>query len=408
MTETTHAGRKAVKTSATAGSLTRWVQLALCAHILVALIGSVCEVLEYRLLVNYEQAVYPTLDAALLDDAANSARMDHLLLLRLALFVGSAVLMLCWIHRASFNLWQFRGQTLRFTPVGAVLGFLIPPVFFWRPLQVMKEIHAASHMPNAALSGKAALPVLLWWWSWLALLVLAVLCGVSVLGTDLHQQKTSSVLFIVFNLTLTCLAVLSLALVDGIDGAQARHGFRPASVAPPAGQPEARAPTTQDAPCRSGGNSWRWFDLDLTRKQAIGVLIILWWVFCLIGTQDDANPLPLDLAIANALFAFPVTFWSVQLIHAVRGDKDRLSAEIIVGIGVWGYVWRFYLLLVLATLICAVILAWTRLAPGEVGPSLTYFIASNLLILLMMSLLCWLLFSRNRKAQLYRLLSIRR
>ncbi len=217
---------KVVHTFAEMNGLTTLVRWALYAQILLALAGTVCNVMEYGLISRYELGLYPSHAEAMVDERANRLRINQLELWGFAVIVVSAFLMLSWIHRASFNAWQLNGDALRFVPGKVVVAFLIPPMMLWRPWRAVKEIWAVSHAPDAPGSVKDFALPLCWWLSW----VLVVAVGGAVLffinGTDLAQQKISNVLGVAFNLGLSCLAVASLALVARIHAAQALHGLR--------------------------------------------------------------------------------------------------------------------------------------------------------------------------------------
>jgi len=221
---------KAVASFVELDGLGRWVRRALYVQILVALMGTACQVMEYRLIVNYEQAVYQTQEQALVDEAANDLRMRRVGEAAAIVWLVSGVLMLCWIHRASFNASQLAARRLRFAPGAVISGFLLPPLFLWHPLRAMNELYAVSHAPAAPVPKKAAALVYGWFLLWLAVLVLACWCLKSMLGTDLQEQKISNLLVIAFNLAMSCLAVTSLALVDRIGAAQQARAFREVSV----------------------------------------------------------------------------------------------------------------------------------------------------------------------------------
>lgn len=217
---------KVVKTFVEMDGLTALVRWALYALILLGLAGTVCNVMEYNLVTRYELGLYLSHSEAMIDERANRLRLDRLVLWGLAVMLVSAFLMLRWIQRASFNAWQLNGAALRFLPGKVVAAFFIPPMMFWRPWRAVREIWAVSHAPAAPGSVKGFAMPLCWWLSW----VLVVALGGTMLfasgGTDLAQQKAFNVLGVAFNLSLSCLAVASLALVARIHAVQALHGMR--------------------------------------------------------------------------------------------------------------------------------------------------------------------------------------
>ncbi|WP_175650033.1 DUF4328 domain-containing protein [Pseudomonas sp. Marseille-P9899] len=224
---------KVVKTFVEMDGLTALVRWALYAQILLAVAGTVCNVMGYGLVSNYELGVYLSLDEAMLDEQANSERWEQFGLWGFAVMLVSAFLMLRWIHRASFNAWQLNGAALRLVPGKVVAAFFIPPMMLWRPWQAMNEIWAVSHAPNASDSVRPGALPLCWWLSWVLVVVLGWLLFLSAAGTDLAQQKLTNLLGVAFNTSLSCLAVASLALVARIHAVQALHGLRAVPQDPP-------------------------------------------------------------------------------------------------------------------------------------------------------------------------------
>ena len=81
----------------------------------------------------------------------------------------SSVLQYVWFYRSHKNLLAFNTQGLKYSPLWAVIGFIIPILNLFRPYQVAQEIWTASD-PDASTVGwkqsKAGVVVILWWVSW--------------------------------------------------------------------------------------------------------------------------------------------------------------------------------------------------------------------------------------------------
>jgi hypothetical protein len=58
------------------------------------------------------------------------------------LFVVTVFFGLVWFYQATENNWTFVATNHRSSPDLAVLSFLLPPLFFWLPLRIMKEIYS--------------------------------------------------------------------------------------------------------------------------------------------------------------------------------------------------------------------------------------------------------------------------
>jgi hypothetical protein len=91
---------------------------------------------------------------------------------RLLLYLATAVTVVVWIHGAYKNLGAFRLRGLQFSPGWAVGYFFIPIVNLWRPMQVVQEIWRASdpetpHDPDAWRSAPTAALVGWWWAFWI-------------------------------------------------------------------------------------------------------------------------------------------------------------------------------------------------------------------------------------------------
>ena len=71
-----------------------------------------------------------------------------LLLARIALALGTPILVLMWIYRANYNARQLGAADMRFTPGWAVGWYFVPIGWFWMPYLAMREIWRASVNPS--------------------------------------------------------------------------------------------------------------------------------------------------------------------------------------------------------------------------------------------------------------------
>jgi hypothetical protein len=85
---------------------------------------------------------------------ARAGFVNRLLLAQVVPAVVAAVLFCRWLYRAYEDNRRLGGLPVRFTPGGAVASFFLPFINFYRPYQVMRDLHAASDprmLPNPPL-----------------------------------------------------------------------------------------------------------------------------------------------------------------------------------------------------------------------------------------------------------------
>lgn len=76
----------------------------------------------------------------------------------------TVILVLTWIHRASYNARRLGAAEMEFTPLWAIGSFCIPLLWFWMPFQVMKEVWKASSNPSHWRKVPGS-PLVVWWWA---------------------------------------------------------------------------------------------------------------------------------------------------------------------------------------------------------------------------------------------------
>ena len=133
------------------------------AHIIVSVVATGSNALEYQLLAGVRDGFHPG-DAAL---AASDVQQAWVARLELAVWLSTSVLVLLWIRRANHNVRQLGARGLRFSPAGSIGWYFVPIVSLWKPYQAMKEIWRASLDPEnwPDMPVPVLLPV--WWALWL-------------------------------------------------------------------------------------------------------------------------------------------------------------------------------------------------------------------------------------------------
>ncbi len=106
-------------------------------------------------------------------------------------WVAAAVLYCRWLHAAYDDVAVLDGPPLRFTSRAAVVSFFLPFVGFYRPYQVLVDLHEASDPRSLAAPGRGgagasgwekAFPARSWWAAWLlAPVITTILDNASVL-----------------------------------------------------------------------------------------------------------------------------------------------------------------------------------------------------------------------------------
>lgn len=147
-----------------------WAKGLLLATLVLAAVGVVSGLLQVELL---SRAASGGISAA--EAAANDSRQHLIALLKILLFVGTAVAFLIWFHRVHKNLPVLGSRELLYTPGWAVGGFFVPFLNLVRPFQVMREVwhgsdptrlerDAAADSPP--IGGHLGTPSLVgWWWA---------------------------------------------------------------------------------------------------------------------------------------------------------------------------------------------------------------------------------------------------
>ena len=158
---------------------------------------------------------------------AYSMTRNTLLISRVTLAATIAVMFVAWLHRARVNARAFGCRRLRFARYWAVIGFAIPIVNLFRPLQVVSEVWQASD-PRAIDTSvewkRVPVPRLVptWWGVLLASAVLELLAAglLTSAGVTVERLAAARGIAAMADLTSVTAAVLAYLVVSGIGRAQ--------------------------------------------------------------------------------------------------------------------------------------------------------------------------------------------
>lgn len=142
---------------------TRWVQRLMIAHLALALVACVIGAMEYRLLLDYQNLRFESLDLAQAAGRASDFRQTVVGGLQLVVVLLSAWAMLLWVQRVNGNLHRLGATGLRFSPRWAQLSFFVPPINLWMPYLAVREIAKCSSSP-LAWRAEPVSPLVIWWW----------------------------------------------------------------------------------------------------------------------------------------------------------------------------------------------------------------------------------------------------
>ena len=205
-------------------ALTKWVRWFLYVQVLVAIISLISGNMEYQLLTDYENGIYASQEEAVADGEANDRRQGIIGIAYLAVFIISGIIILKWIYRANYNARKLGAQNMKFTPGWSVGWYFIPIFMLWKPYQAMKEIWKASINPddwgNVNVSS-----ILSWWWVfWLVNAFLGqTVMRMSLRAEEIAELKNANLVYQASDVAAIILAMVTLALVNGVYRAQIAH-----------------------------------------------------------------------------------------------------------------------------------------------------------------------------------------
>lgn len=147
---------------------------------------------------------------------------------------------------------------------------------------------------------------------------------------------------------------------------------------------------------------------DGKMKASIGILVVI--NILLIGRYLFFPESKVDILNVLVGFIFSV-LQTVFIIYAIR----RLRSDKIIGsssvpkhdsLGVWGYIWRYFICNYISLFIIAGALTFSGMSSGFEAQSVGLMMIFSILVFPVSLVLVWTFFSRNRKEQLRWLLSI--
>lgn len=142
-----------------------------------------------------------------------------------------------WLYRTVQNCRNF-SFIMRFSPEWAVWCYFIPPVFFFRPLQVMQEVWKVSRNPRTWHNDRPSIFVGLWWLLTLATGALALSSWLHSLSAETRaQQMNSQLLFLALKVVQVAWYAIFLTLVTQVIQMQT-HVVRAARRKAERGEPE--------------------------------------------------------------------------------------------------------------------------------------------------------------------------
>jgi len=209
-------------------SLTKWVKRFLYIQIAVAIVSLISGNMEYQLLSAYENGVYTSQEQAVADGEANNARQGIIAMVYFAVSIISGIMILKWIYRANYNARQLGAKGMKFTPGSSVGWYFIPVFALWKPYQAMKEIWKASSNPDNWSEVKASSILSWWWFFWLVNNFLGqAVMRMSLRAEEIPELKAANLVYQASDVVSIVLALVTMALINGIYQAQVSHAKNP-------------------------------------------------------------------------------------------------------------------------------------------------------------------------------------
>jgi hypothetical protein len=208
-------------------ALVKWTARCLLAQLAAAGVALVVGGLECEVLVGIRDGAYATREAALAAAVASDARARIVGILQTAIYVASAVVILCWIHRANRNARALGARGLRFTPGAAVGWYFVPIANLWMPYRAMKETWQASRRPDAWSAEPIPPLVRGWWLLWLVESALGNASFRLAMGAEeVDALLRANAVALAADLFVLPLCVVFLVLVRRIDAMQRADAAR--------------------------------------------------------------------------------------------------------------------------------------------------------------------------------------
>lgn len=226
--------------------LSRAVQILLVTNMLIGFLGIVSYYWQLELLQAFQAKVAVTPAQA----NANDVRLTAIAGLGVMLMLGTAIVFLMWVYRATANLRCFSSRPLEFTPGGAVGWFFFPVMNLIRVPQVIRQIYNRSSDPERP--DKSTPAVVGWWWAcWiLAGLIHRAANAMVYRGAPLDELVSATWTAIVGEIIFLIAALCAITIVRRVEQMQEN---RPISYEDAASPPPLPAPTPVALPAESAG-----------------------------------------------------------------------------------------------------------------------------------------------------------
>ena len=157
--------------------MTQRAQWCLVAQVLLAVIAMAIGILEYRLLLDYENQVFLSLQEARSAGYLSDLRQMIIACLQWFVVVISAVFILRWMQLVNDNVRRLGALGMKFSSLWVVAWFFVPLANLWKLYLAIREVAKCSSSP-LAWHAEPVSPLVAWWWGLLlsygTLLVAAV------------------------------------------------------------------------------------------------------------------------------------------------------------------------------------------------------------------------------------------
>ncbi len=205
-------------------TITKLVQYILYAYIIIIAIWIVSSVMEYNLLLDFQNGVYTSEELIMVAADKNDQRQDIIGGLYLMIFLISAILIMRWTYVANYNAHQFGAQNMKFSPGWSIGYYFIPILNLWKPYQAMKEIWKVSKSPLSWESATASHILSLWWLLWIISSIMGrVIFNMSKNANELTELLNLNIITQISNMLDIVLAIITLLVINNIYRMQSQY-----------------------------------------------------------------------------------------------------------------------------------------------------------------------------------------
>ncbi len=205
-------------------TITKLVQYILYAYIIIVGIWIVFGVMEYSLLLDFQNGIYTSEELIMAAADKNDQRQNIISGLYLIIFLISAILIMRWTYVANYNVHQLGAQNMKFSPRWSIGYYFIPILNLWKPYQAMKEIWKTSKSPLSWESATASSVLSLWWLLWIISSIMGrVIFNMSKSTNELTELLNLNIITQISNMLDIVLAIVTLAVINNIYRMQSQH-----------------------------------------------------------------------------------------------------------------------------------------------------------------------------------------